>query len=82
MKLFGLPRIPPFVNHKGKHVNSNWLADQWDERGVLGHAQLDKGKIKGDNPEIDTAQTPTHLDGGLALPEKIRRLSLIFPNKK
>ena len=36
--LFGILRIPPFVNHKGKDVNSDWLADQWDERSVLGHA--------------------------------------------
>ena len=26
--LFGILRIPPFVNHKGKDVNSDWLADQ------------------------------------------------------
>ena len=29
--LFGILRIPPFVNDKGKEVNSDWLADQWDE---------------------------------------------------
>ena len=34
--------MPPFVNHKGKDVNSDWLAGQWDERSVLGHAQIDK----------------------------------------
>ena len=32
----------PFVNHKGKDVNSDWFADQWDERSVLGHAQVHK----------------------------------------
>ena len=62
---------PPLVNHKGKDVNSDWLADQWDERSVLGRAQFQKGRMKGDDPEIDTAQTPKHLDGRLALLEKI-----------
>ena len=38
MNMFGILRIPPFVNHKGKDVNTDWLADQWDERSVLGHA--------------------------------------------
>ena len=59
--LFGIQRILPFVNHKGKYVNSYWLADQWDERSVLGHVQIHKGKMKGDDPEIDTAQTPLAL---------------------
>ena len=36
--MFGILRIPPFVNHKGKDINSDWLADQWDERSGLGHA--------------------------------------------
>ena len=50
--LFGILRIPPFVNHKGNDVNSDWLADQWDERSVLGHAQFHKGRMKGDDPMI------------------------------
>ena len=54
--LFGTLRIPPFVNHKRKDVNSDWLADQWDERSVLGHAQFPNGRMKGDDPEIDTAR--------------------------
>ena len=40
------------MNDKGKDVNSDWLADQWDERSVLGHAQVNKGRMKGDDPQI------------------------------
>ena len=58
----------PFVNHKGKDVISDWLVD---ERCVLGHAQFHKGKMKGDDPEIDIAQTQKRLHGRLALLEKI-----------
>ena len=76
--MFGIQQTPPFVNHKGKDLNPDWLADQWDERGILGHAQIYKDRMKGDDPEIATAQTPN-------LPEKIawifqrksERLSLI-----
>ena len=64
--LFGILRIPPRNN-----VNSDWLADQWDERSVLGHARINKGRMKGDDPEIDTAQTPKRFDRRLALQEKI-----------
>ena len=39
---------------------------------VLGHAQINKGRIEGDEPEIDTAQTPKCFDGRLALQEKIQ----------
>ena len=60
------------MNHKGKDVNSDWLAHQWDERSVLGHAQFFKGRMKGDDHEIDTAQTQKRFDGRLALLEKIR----------
>ena len=35
-------RIPPFVNDKGKDVNSDWLADQWDERRFWGMRELTK----------------------------------------
>ena len=76
-------RILPFVNHKRKEVNAGWLADQWDERSILGHAQIDKGKMKGDDPEIDTAPTPKRFDGRLALLEKIRKtFTDSIPNKK
>ena len=72
-------RIPPFVNHKGKAVNSDWAADQWDERSVLGHAQIHRMK---DDPDINTAQTPKRLDGRLALAEKIRKtFTDSIPNK-
>ena len=71
--MFRILRIPPFVNHKGNDVNSDWLADQWDERSVLGHAQFHKGRMKGDDPEIDTAQTPKRFDRRLALLEKIQK---------
>ena len=62
----------PFVNHKGKDINFDWLADQWDEQSILGHLQFHKGRMKGDDPDIDTAQTSKHFDGHLALLEKIR----------
>ena len=61
------------MNHKGKDVNSDWLAGQWDARSVLEHARINKGRTKGDDSEIDTAQTPKRFDGNLALQEKIRK---------
>ena len=82
LTLFGILRIPPFVNHKGNDVNSDWLADQWDERSVLGHAQFHKGRMKGDDPEIDTAQTPKRFDRRLALLGKTRKtFTDSIPNK-
>ena len=58
------------MNHKGDEGNSDWLADQWDERSVLGHARVNKGRMKGDDPQIHTAQTPKCFDGLLSpLPE-------------
>ena len=60
------------VNQKGKDVNSDWLADHWDERSVLRHAQFYNGRMKGDDPEINTAQTQNRFDGFLALLEKIQ----------
>ena len=71
--MFGILRILPFVFQKGNDVNSDWLADQWDERSVFGHAQFHKGRIKGDDPEIDTAQTPKLFDRRLALLGKTRK---------
>ena len=83
LRLFGILRIPPFVNHKGNDVNSDWLADQWDERSVLGHAQFHKGRMKGDDPEIDTAQTPKRFDRRLALLGKTRKtFTDSIPNKR
>ena len=80
--LFGTLRIPHFVNNKEKDVNSDWLADQWDERSVLGHARIHKGRMKGDDPEIDTAQTPKRFDECLAVQEKIRKtFTDSIPNK-
>ena len=61
--LFRILRNPPFVNHKGKDVTSDWLANQWDERSVLGHAQFYKGRMKGLDPDINTAQTPKRFGG-------------------
>ena len=69
--MFGILQIPPFVNHKEKDVNSDWLADQYNEPSILGHAQIYKGRKKGDDPEFNTAQTPKCLDRRLALLEKI-----------
>ena len=71
--MFGILRIPSFVNHKGKDVNSDWLAYKWDERSVSGHAQITKGRMKVDELEIGTAQTPKRFDGRLALQEKIQK---------
>ena len=39
----------------------------------MGHAQVYKGRKKGDDPDIDTAQTPKRLDRHLPLLEKIRK---------
>ena len=53
--------------------------------------QIHKGGMKCDDPEMDTVQTPKHLDRRLALLLKIQRLSLtvsrtmphtIFPGGK
>ena len=72
----------PFVNREGKDVNSDWLTDQWDERSVLGHARFHKGRMNGDDPEVDTARTSRHFDGRLALLEKIRKtFTESVPNK-
>ena len=80
--MFGILRIPPFVHQKRKDVNSDWVADQWDERSVLGHAQFHKEKMKGDDPEIHTGQTPKRLDGHSVLLAKIRKtFTDSIPNK-
>ena len=72
----------PFVNDKGKDVNSDWLAYQLDERSVLGHARVNKGRMKGDDPQIDTAQTPKRFDWRLALQGKIQKTFVdSIPNK-
>ena len=39
----------------------------------MGHARVNKGRIKGDDPQIDTAQTPKRFDRRLALQEKIQK---------
>ena len=39
----------------------------------FGHAQIHKGRMKGGDPEIDTAQTQKRFDGLLAPVEKIRK---------
>ena len=78
----GILQIPPFVNHKGKDVNSYWPAGQWEERRVFGHAQINKGRMKGDDPEIDTAHTPKRFGGRLALQEQLRNtFADSIPNK-
>ena len=55
------------MNDKGKDINSDWLADQWDEQSILRNAQVNKGRMKGDDPQVDTVQTPKRFDGRLAL---------------
>ena len=83
MELFGILRIPPFVNDKGKDVNSDWLASQWDERSVLGHAPINKGRMKGDDPKIDTAQTQSASTGIWLFRRKIRKtFPDSIPNKE
>ena len=48
----------------------------------MGHAQFHKGRMKGDDLEIDTVHTPKSLDGRLALLEKIRKTFVdSIPNK-
>ena len=71
--MFGILRNPPFVNNKGKDVNSDWFAEKWEERSVLRHAQIHKRRMQGDDPEMDTAQTPNRFGRQLALAEKIRK---------
>ena len=39
----------------------------------MGHAQFHKGRMKGDDPEIDTAQTPKRFERRLALLGKTRK---------
>ena len=72
------------MNYKGKDVNSDWLAGQWDERSVLGHGEgrINKRRMKGDDPEIDTAQTQKRFNRNLTLQEKIRKtFADSIPNK-
>ena len=71
--LFGILPSSPFVNQKGRDVNADWLASQWYERSILGHMQMNKGIMKGDDPEIDTVQTPKRFNGRLTFREKIRK---------
>ena len=61
----------PYVNPNKKEVNSAWLSDERDERSVLGHTRIHKGKLKDDHPEIATAHNPKVLDESIALLEKI-----------
>ena len=71
------------MNDKGKDVNSDWLADQWDERSVLGHARVNKGRMKGDDPQIDTARRIQSASTGVWLfMGKSKRLSLIVSRTK
>ena len=39
----------------------------------MGHAQFHKGRMKGDDPEIDTAQTPKRFDRSRALLGRTRK---------
>ena len=39
----------------------------------FGDAKINKGRMKGGDPEIDTAHTPKRFGGRLALQEKIRK---------
>ena len=80
--LFRILRTPSFANHKVKVVNSDWLADQWDGRSVLGHTQFHKGRVKDDYAEIDTAQIPKHFERRLTPLEQIRKTFIdSIPNK-
>ena len=48
----------------------------------MGHAQFHKGRMKGDESEIDIAQALKCLDGRLVLLEKVRKtFSDSIPNK-
>ena len=48
----------------GSLINGTSLA-------FLGHAQFHKGRMKGDDPKMDTAQTPKRFDWRLSLLGKI-----------
>ena len=62
------------MNDKGKDIN---------ERSVLGHARVNKGRMKGDDPQIDAAQTPRRFDWCLSLQGKIQKtFADSIPNKK
>ena len=63
-------------------MKSDWLTDPWEEGSVSGHEQFHKGRMRCDDPEIDTAQIPKRFDGRLALLEKIRKtFNDSIPNK-
>ena len=47
----------------------------------MGHAQIHEGRMKGDDSDIDAAQTPQRLNGRLALLEKSETLTDSIPNK-
>ena len=48
----------------------------------FGHGQINKERMKGDDPQIDTTQTPKRFDGRLALHEKIQKtFADSIPNK-
>ena len=67
MQFFGILQIPPFIQITS--LISSPLTDQWDEQSILG--QFHKGRMKGDDPKIDTVQTTKCLDERLTLLEKI-----------
>ena len=48
----------------------------------MGHVRFHKGRMKGDDPDIDNAQTPKRFDGRLALLETSERLSMIVSRKR
>ena len=52
--LFGIQRIPPFANHRGKDTTSDWLADHGKSEALRGIVLFHKGRMKGDDPKIDT----------------------------
>ena len=50
-RLFEMLRIPPFVNHKGTEISSDWLAGTGE--AFLGMHRF--AKEESDDPEVDMA---------------------------
>ena len=67
----GYCKFPRLYITKGKALTL--IGSLINGTSVLGHAQFHTGRTKGDDPKIDTSQTPKRLDGHLTLLEKIRK---------
>ena len=71
-QLFGVLRIPHFVNHKEKTLTLIGSLINRKSEALWGMRNF-TSKRRRANPDIDTAQTPKRFDGCLALLKKIRK---------